>query len=144
MWPFNKRPKKSEKKVNPTYVPPVRECNHKYRDFPWYTDGTYNYDTKVLDVSVIEPYVCIHCGHRKNVVLDHFCRIFEDFEEAEKFYDDFQDGKYTNMIEKRAVVEDMINDMVLVDRQYIEIYMRLHGERFDKNEKSEASLSLPG
>ena len=48
------------------------------------------------------------------------------------------------MIEKKAVVEDMINDMVLVDRQYIEIYMRLHGERFDKNEKSEANLSLPG
>ena len=141
MWPFSKRPKESEKKVN---VPPVRECSHKYKDFPWYTDGTYNYETKVLDVSVIEPYVCIHCGHRKNVVLDHFCRFFEEFEEAENFYNDFQDGKYANMIEKKAIVEDMINDMVLVDRQYIEIYRRLHGEGDNKNEESKVNLSLSG
>lgn len=140
MWPFSKRKKTEE---TPKVIEP-RPCQHKYKDFPWYTDGTYNENTKVLDVSIIEPYVCIHCGHRKDVVLDHFSRIFGKFEEAEKFYDDFQDGKYTNMIEKKAVVEDMINDMVLVDRQYIEIYMRLHGEESNKNEKFEVNLSLPG
>jgi hypothetical protein len=140
MWPFSRKKKVEE---TPKVIEP-RPCQHKYKDFPWYTDGTYNENTKVLDVSIIEPYVCIHCGHRKDVVLDHFSRIFGKFEEAEKFYDDFQDGKYTNMIEKKAVVEDMINDMVLVDRQYIEIYMRLHGEESSKNEKFEVNLSLPG
>ena len=141
MWPFSKRLKKSEKKV---YVPTVRECNHKYKDFPWYTDGKYDYNTKVLEVSVKEPYVCIHCGHRKDVVLDHFSRIFYDFAEADKFYEDFQNSHYTDKMQPRIIVEDMINDMVLVDRQYLDIYMKLHGERFDKNEKSEANLSLPG
>ena len=135
MWPFRK-------KVEAPKVIEPRPCQHKYRDFPWYTDGTYNYDTKVLDVSVIEPYVCIHCGHRKNVVLDHFCRIFEEFGEAEKFYDDFQDGEYTNMIEKKAVVEDMINDMVLVDRQYVDIYMKLHQSQESPWKKEDKTINV--
>ena len=132
MWPFSKRPKKSEKKVDP----PIRECKHKYKDFPWYTNGKYNYDTKVLDISVIEPYVCIHCGHRKDVVLDHFSRIFYDFAEAEKFYEDFQDSQYTDKMKPRAIVENMINDMVLVDQQYLDIYMNLYGGRFKKNDEA--------
>lgn len=136
MWPFSKRPKKSEKKVNPSYVPPVKECNHKYKDFPWYTEGKYSYETKVLDLSLKEPYVCIYCGHRKDVVLDHFCRVFKKFENAEKFYEDFQDSQYTDKMQPRVIVEDMINDMVLVDQQYLDIYMQLHGERFKKNDET--------
>lgn len=132
MWPFSKRKKVEEA---PKVIEP-RPCQHKYKDFPWYAEGKYDYNTKVLDVSVKEPYVCIHCGHRKDVVLDHFSRIFDDFAEAEKFYEDFQDSKYTGKIQPRIVVEDMINDMVLVDQQYLDIYMKLHGERFKKNDEA--------
>ena len=135
MWPFSKRPKQSEKKINPSYVPPVKECNHKYKDFPWYTEGKYSYETKVLDLSVKEPYVCIYCGHRKDVVLDHFVRIFYDLEKAEEFYESYQ-NRYPDNIQPKPVVEDMINDMVLVDQQYLDFYMQLHGERFKKENEA--------
>jgi hypothetical protein len=39
-------------------------------------------------------------------------------------------------MQPRVIVEDMINDMVLVDQQYLDIYMKLHGERFKKSDET--------
>lgn len=140
MWPFSKK-----KKPNPEYVPPAttkRECEHKYRDFSWYTEGSYNVDTRTLTAKIVEPYVCIHCGHRKDVQLKEVTRFPLSYEESLEEFDKFKEP-YEEQLKDKAFVEDEIHDMMLVDQQYLEIYMRLHGERFKKNEESQSNLSLP-
>lgn len=128
MWPFRK------KVEAPKVIEPL-PCQHKYKDFPWYVEGKYDYNTYLETINVIEPYVCILCGHRKDVVLDTVSRYFSRFEDAEKFYDNFcSNSTYAERIKPRAIVEDMINDMSLVDQKYLDIYMQLHGERFKENE----------
>lgn len=143
MWPFSQKPKKSEKEVKPSFVPP-KVCSHKYQDFSWYVDGNYDYNTEFLTVKIYAPYVCIHCGHRKNVLLTETTRSMPTFKEAEEFYEKFQEP-FKEKLKHRAFVEEEINDMILVDRQYIEIYKSLHPERFgEQYEKASSDLSLPG
>lgn len=128
MWPFRK------KAEVPKVIEP-RPCQHKYKDFPWYVEGKYDYNTCLETIHVIEPYVCILCGHRKDVILDTVSRYYSQFEDAEKFYENFRNNvAYAEKIKPRAIVEDMINDMSLVDQKYLDIYMQLHEERFKENE----------
>lgn len=131
MWPLKKK-----KKVNPEYIPPAapkRECNHKYKDFAWYASGTYDVATKTYTGQIYEPYVCIYCGHRKDILLEDTCCHPLSYEEAKKTHDQFQEP-YEKQLKARAFVEDEINDMILVDREYLNIYMMLHGQE-NKNEK---------
>ena len=117
MWLFNKK-----KKVEET---PKPICQHKYKDFPWYDISKYNIDTKTLRVDIYKPYVCIHCGYRENILLESIQRIGISFEEALEVRKEFC-SIYDDKLQCKAIVEDMINDMVLVDKKYIEIYEKLH------------------
>ena len=117
MWLFNKK-----KKVEET---PKPICQHKYKDFPWYMDSSYNMDTKTAWVRIYEPYVCIHCGHRKDILLEEVTRMGSSFEETEELKEEIW-LDYEDKLQLKAIVEDMINDMVLVDKKYIEIYEKLH------------------
>ena len=127
MWPFNKRKENSK-----TVIKPVEKvCEHKYKDFSWYLEGRYDVDSKTLTATIYEPYVCIHCGHRKDIVLDETCRYPVSFQEADKLFADFKE-MYKDKLKEKAYVEDEIHDMMLVDRSYIDIYMALHNPA-DKN-----------
>lgn len=128
MWPFGKK-----KKPNPEYIPPAtqkKECDHKYRDFSWYALGSYNVATKTYTGKIFEPYVCIHCGHRKDVLLEDTCRWPMSYEETKEAHDQFQEP-YKEQLKERAFVEDEINDMLLVDRSYINFYLTLQNPPTD-------------
>ena len=127
MWPFNKRKEESKTAIKPV----EKVCEHKYKDFSWYSEGRYDVDSKTLTATIYEPYVCIHCGHRKDVVLDETCRYPVSFQEAEKLFKEFK-KIYNDKLKEKAYVEDEIHDMMLVDRSYIDIYMALHNPA-DKN-----------
>lgn len=122
------------KKKEPHPSPP--ECDHKWQDFPWYIEGVYN--NNVQTTTITEPYVCVHCGKRKNVILFENTRRVKSFEEGSKIYEDIR-GIYAEHIEDRAVVEDMIADMQLVDRDYLKYWNIVHNgaealERIKKGE----------
>ena len=110
-------------------TPPLQgkkiECNHKYIDFDWYMEGIYHEDTRSYEISVYEPYVCILCRHRKNVLLYRTTgRGFDAFK------NDRQVLKNTYpKVKDRAFVEDKIADMQLLDPYYLEAYYKLHPER---------------
>lgn len=124
MWPFKKKETPS-----PTLPIPIKkECDHKYKDFSWYIDAKYDYNSQRLTVKVVEPYVCIHCGHRKDVVLNEVSRYFSEFEQANQFYFEFQE-KYKDKIKDKAFLEDEIHDMMLIDKQYLDIYAQLHSNK---------------
>ena len=106
---FFKKPKVVEPKV----------CRHKWKDFPWYYEAAYYQNYNQFKASIIEPYVCIHCKERKNVVLrDHHASC--SFDEAKETIDFWQE-KYKDKMLDSVLVEDMIADMQLVDREYLAI-----------------------
>lgn len=98
-------------------------CKHKYRDFPWYLEGTVrnNNDEKTWTVKIIEPYVCVHCGHRKDICLVTYSGYGVDSEKDAVERMKFLEARYPEQLKDRPVVEDMIMDMQLVDREYLEM-----------------------
>ena len=95
-----------------------QECQHKYQDFPWYLEWGDS------TVDVIEPYVCIYCGNRINKTLAHYTGVFRPWEQAEALR-----KRFDNHVKYKEEVEDMINDMILVDPEYLKYYHLLHAQR---------------
>ena len=106
---FFKKPKVVEPKV----------CRHKWKDFPWYYEAAYYQNYNQFKASIIEPYICIHCKERKNVILcerNDSCSL----EKAREIIDSWKQ-KYKDQMLDKVLVEDMIADMQLVDREYLAI-----------------------
>ena len=102
--------------------PPCQRAGgqHKWRDFPAYI----NYDS--YSVSVCEPYVCIYCGERKNVALERVTwnggvKRGELQREIERMQTEYKD-----LVRPKAIVEDMVNDAILVDRETLKYWGQLH------------------
>lgn len=109
MWPFKKN---VQEPIQPL------PCNHKWKDFNWYLE--YSYDSShYLDYKIIEPYVCTICHERKNVVLSHHHLDLSSRREIKdklsKLYATFPKLRH------EEEVEDEINDFIMVDRQYLTI-----------------------
>lgn len=120
MWPFKK---KKEAKAN---VLPPKKCEHKYKDFDWYTVKKYQPDDCLLTIQVIEPYVCIFCGERQDKILHESITTCER-EDYDRKIENFL-KPYQSKIKERAFIEDEINDFLLVDRDYIEAYSLVHNK----------------
>ena len=121
-------------------APPPRVCQHKWTDVRdddgnemWYmvqyieqeTGETCGYK---LDYTIKEPYVCIHCKERKDVSLESKTIVY-------KSEDDLSEGLATirqkyPQIKDRAIVEDAVNDMQLIDRNYLRIAAQVMGVKF--------------
>ena len=109
---FNRKSKVEEVK------PRKPVCNHKYKDFPWFYEARYNTSTRELTFKVWEPFVCIHCKERINRLLYERNSHYKSYEEADNYVTQFRE-KYADRMEEEVVVEDMIADMQLVDRDYL-------------------------
>lgn len=108
-------------------TPPPKVCNHAWKDFPWYIIGQYTkyaYTTH-YEYNIYEPYVCIYCGERKDVRLEHLERDNISIQEADELLNDAHET-YKDYIKPRAIIEDMINDFKLVDPQTLYYYEMLH------------------
>ena len=102
-----------------------RDCNHKWKDFGWYIDSTYySGDSNRLEIKVVEPYVCIFCKQRKDITLMDYHTRVRNKSEAKEICDKFEE-KYKDKIVDRAFIEDEINDMILVDREYLVLYEQI-------------------
>ena len=105
------------------------ECKHKYRDFPWYLRYYESYTpqsyTTSYNVEILEPYVCVWCGNRKDVQLydRHFNSKKERTEHVATLLDEYGDK-----MQDIPITEDQINDMILVDRDYLRAVALLHPE----------------
>lgn len=101
------------------------QCCHKYKDFPWYIEtNIYHYDTrKIIDyeINLIEPYVCVKCHDRKNITLNTMNGKRTTYEKYLQQLQAVQE-KYKDKIKERPEIEDMINDMIFVDREYLNLY----------------------
>lgn len=117
------RPNKSEE---PKFQPatPEFKCSHTWKDFPWYVDVTYYIDESMFKLKIMKPYVCIHCKERRDELLleqtrfETSLKVVEEFEAAAK-------EEYSDKIMPKAIVEEQIRDMQLVDREALKIAEQL-------------------
>ena len=123
---------RSKKEPTKQYVPAPqlpKKCEHKFQDFPWYIEGEESnspYDPW-YHLAIKEPYVCIYCGERQDKILWEIKR-YGTHNEAITSLNELN-KKFANQIKHRAEIEDMINDMRLVDPQYLQYYHMLQGTK---------------
>ena len=119
-----------KKKQKPNlWIKPMKHpsaCQHKWKDFKWYIDAKWNSDCFRGKIRIIEPYVCIFCKERKEIVL-----LEEGFKSSVSFDKRVKELKikYDEYLENRVIIEDQINDFQLVDREYLEIARKLFPDR---------------
>ena len=120
---------RKKKKEIPIVPPP---CKHHWKDFPWYWHGEWTgRGVNLLQFSVYEPYVCIHCKERQDKKIFERNSFYPNRDEAQAWVDDFIE-RHKKYFESRVIIEDMIADMQLVDREYLEIYASLKNHGVDK------------
>ena len=98
-----------------------KECKHKYKDFPWFI-ALERDERSILEryrLKVVEPYVCLLCKKRTDVVLS--CVVNVDMDNMNDKIKELKD-RYKGKIEERAIVEDMVSDCQLVDKSFLESY----------------------
>lgn len=105
----------------PSTPPP---CEHKWRDCEfWYME--FRADDSMFDYKIFEPYVCIYCKKRDDKLLQKGVELISPKRSADdiirEFYDRFP------ALRPRAVVEDAVNDMIMVDREHLRMVDILHG-----------------
>ncbi len=141
--------KKTEATVTPNkdmlYGPDLQKsrCSHKYRDFHWYIEGEYRaHPPTMFSIRIIEPYVCVWCGHRENKVLQEVTREGSMASKKEMLeVTESLMSTYGSKIQPRAFVEDEINDMQLVDRDYLRALALIHPEKLNgMDEKAKVAL----
>lgn len=102
-------------------LPP--KCSHTWQDFPWYILQHYTSTDKTSILEIYEPYVCIHCGERMDKKLFNekivgvSLREHTDRKKA-------LESHFKEYIKPQPIVEDMIYDMQLVDRERIDKFKK--------------------
>ena len=127
---FNRSKKEPAKQYVPA-PPSPKKCEHKFQDFPWYIEGEENSGISTgvpwYRLTIKEPYVCIYCGERQDKILWEITRYGNHREAVESL--DSINEEFKDRIKHRAIIEDMINDMKLVDPQYLQYYHMLQGTK---------------
>jgi hypothetical protein len=113
----------------PQYEPVFPEIKHEHtwNDMPWYMEISYNTSNKTASYEIIEPYICVTCGERNDKILEKTSWTGisakardEEYEKVRKLY-----SKY---LKPKAVVEDMINNILLVkDPEHLEMVENMRG-----------------
>lgn len=86
---------------------------HTWKDMPWYIVRTFDPDENVGNCQIIEPYICIVCGARKDVELETYTWQSLTPTQRDARVQAIME-KYKDYLQPRAVVEDMINNILLV------------------------------
>ena len=124
---WNKKKKKEENQQPPIKIlSPCERGIHRYKDFDWYIETVveeHHYTYRYI-VKVVEPYVCIHCGHREDQVLGEW--YFPKKQDAKSMIETLHEDPHIKSV---IEVEDAIHDMQLVDREYLAIMHQLHPDK---------------
>lgn len=133
--------KQKQEKINSNFVLPTEEkCNHKYQDFPPFF--LYNWSDNEYSVKIVESYVCPYCKKRIDKILEERKGTSSHAEmDGQEIINNLR--KNHPEIKEKFEVEDMINDFILVDREYMHWFHMLHGTQDpSNNEKKEIALKL--
>lgn len=124
-WFCKKQKDSSQRLISPQPT----TCQHHYKDFGWYLKNTHIVDSYGNSVKyttqIVAPYVCIHCKHREDRILNIYeVRRKEQFEFlVADLAKDFP------KLRTKAIIEDEINDFQLIDAEYLKIAAQLFPDR---------------
>lgn len=93
-------------------------CNHKWKDFPWYPVYGQDRSTWKYYFRIYEPYVCIKCKERQDKLL--LSVTTDSLEERDRALREYKQ-KYKDKMLDLVEVEDMVQDEILVDREYLKL-----------------------
>ena len=123
-WFKKKKEQEQEKKLV------IPELPHKcvFKDMPWYMEVEYSGRDKTASYKIIEPYICINgCGKRIDKILEQESWQNIDSSTRDEYYDKIR-KRYKKYLKPRAVVEDMINNILLVkDPGHLEMIEKIRG-----------------
>lgn len=112
---------------------------HFYRDFPPYI--IWNFDGDNPYIKIKEPYVCCYCHERVDKILQSYSwNHHVKWDQFDKALEQIK-KEYKDIIKPIAVVEDMVNDAIMVDRQKLNIWDNLHTAMPQKQETEEERLA---
>lgn len=124
-----RRKKQTDAAPEPTPAPtPCEIWGHLWQDFPWILTHGYNRNSIKYSsqIEISEPYVCRICGETKYMRLlyegENISREAHD-KKVKRLQEEFKDH-----IKPAPVVNDMINDMKLLDRERLAAWNRLHDD----------------
>jgi len=117
--------RKKQDAAIPQLIPTAPRHVHTWKDFPWYMRLEWNEIQQTASYRIYEPYVCITCGERQDKLLEQQSCSKIGREARLKLYADVE-AKYAKYLQPIAVVEDMINDVLLVkDRAHLEMVEKM-------------------
>ena len=135
------------------FVIPEPVHTHVWKDMPWYMNVHFHSGNKTAGYEIIEPYVCITCGERKNIKLEgeEYTSINRD--EREKLFAEIR-KQYDKYLQPRAIVEDMIANLILIkDVNHLNMIERIHNlpyrnvgssaDTLKKEDESDFRIKLP-
>ena len=100
---------------------------HVWKDLPWYIECGYSDRSQSGYIRIIEPYICITCGERKNITLESY--NWESISKVvfEKNLSQLE-HEYKKYLKPRAIVEDMIYNIKYVkDAGYLNMVEKTLG-----------------
>lgn len=119
-----------KRKKKPTPITELPALPHEcvMKDLPWYMEIRYSGKEHTAGYSIIEPYICINgCGKRIDKVLEKCDWVDISAEEREKEFAAIR-KRYRKYLKPRAIVEDMINNILLVkDAKRLEMIEEIRG-----------------
>ena len=136
---FRKKKQEAQEAPAPIIRSPCEIFGHTWKDFPAYMTTIWNkYDKS--SIVITEPYVCLCCKERKDVPLLHF-QYYNISKSTLANMKRQYEQEYAAILQPRAIVEDMINDAIYVDREKLNAWERLHS---NTREKEEFKFKIPG
>lgn len=136
---FHKKKKVRTQDKEPI-IPEIKH-EHVWKDMPWYMGVYYNGCDKTAGYRIIEPYICITCGERKDITLEKEDYSNINADEREKIFRGIR-NRYKKYLKPRAIVEDMINNILLVkDPKRLEMLEEMRGYPH-KNVGSSAEMKM--
>ena len=137
-----KRIKELEEKIANSEIEIKSPCEmfgHTWRDFPPVLEFSWSGKAEKSTIEIIETYVCTCCHQRQEKKL--LSRAYTGYDQ-DYFFDQVREYKkeYKDLIKPEAVVEDMIQDAIMVDRQKLKFWDKLHAAEKPEKEPFEFKI----
>lgn len=104
---------------------PCEIFGHNWRDFPPFLEYDWNGRSNHSTIVIKEYYICTCCKTRQTKIL--LSRQYQGYDQ-DYFFNQVKELKeeYKDILKSEAIVEDMVNDAIMVDRQKLKYWDQLH------------------
>ena len=118
---------------------PCEIFGHNWRDFPPYLEFSWNGKSQESFITIKECYICTCCHKLQEKSL--LSRSYKGYSE-DHFFNQIKEYKeeYKDLLKPEAVVKDMIQDAIMVDRQRLKYWDSLHADKPPEKEPFEFKI----